>query len=85
MTAIERAVSAALVPEVRSATVYRSPIDRVTATRQHRRTEGRSTTVVVTIGKPNYKQRIFVKQCKKAGVRFPITKVQLTYWPKKRR
>lgn len=85
MTAIERAVGAALVPEVRSATVYHSPTNRVTATRQHRRTEGRSTTIIVTIGKPNFKQRAFVKKCKQAKVRFPIAAVQLTYWPKKRR
>lgn len=84
MTAVEKAVRAALLPLVRSATVYTSPSERVTATRPHRR-NGRSTTLVVTIGKPNYKGRLFVAQCRKAGVRFPIAKAQLQLWPKAKR
>jgi hypothetical protein len=82
MTALERVVQAARDPRVRSATVYDSPTSRVTATRPHkgRRTD-RQTTLVVTIGQPNYAQRQFVKRCQQAGVRFPIRKAQLRFWP----
>lgn len=84
MTPIERATQAALASEVRSATVYVSPTFRVTATRPHRGTKrDRSTTLVVTIGKPNYRQRLFVRLCQKAKVAFPIRKPQLTFWKAK--
>lgn len=40
--------------------------------------------IVLTIGRPNYAQRQFVKDCKQAGVPFPVRKVQLKAIPKKR-
>ena len=80
---VDRAVACALEPDVRSATVYRSPTLRVTATRRFRRLSGKSVDLVLTIGKPNYAQRKFVAQCQRAKVRFPIEKPQLRFWKRK--
>lgn len=35
--------------------------------------------VTVTAGRPNYRERKFIKTAKKAGCRFPISKIQLQY------
>jgi len=37
------------------------------------------TTVVVTFGRPNYLEREFIRQCKKAGESFPVKKIQLKF------
>lgn len=34
---------------------------------------------VLTIGRPNYLERDFIKKCKKAGEPFPVKKVQLKF------
>ena len=41
--------------------------------------------IVVTIGCPNYLERAFVKQCKQSGEKFPIRKIQLKYYPIKKK
>lgn len=82
---IEKAVDAVLFKDTKSATIYESPRYRVTATRRHKSLHTRSVEVIVTLGQPNYRQREFLKQCKKAKVKFPITRPQLTFWPKKKR
>ena len=38
--------------------------------------------VVVTVGKPNFSEREFIKKCKKAGEPFPVKKIQFKF-PKK--
>lgn len=38
----------------------------------------------LTIGKPNYAEREFIKDCKKAGEPFPVERVQLMHVPVKR-
>lgn len=40
--------------------------------------------IVLTIGKPNYLERDFIKQCKKAGESFPVKKIQLKFPPKQK-
>lgn len=50
------------------------PLDRVTS---------RSLTVLVTLGRPNYRERLFVKSCQKAGEPFPVRKIQLRSYPAK--
>jgi hypothetical protein len=40
----------------------------------------RSIDMVVTVGKPNYAERGFVRACKKASEPFPIKNVQLKEW-----
>lgn len=80
---VDRVVACALLPEVRSATVYVSPKLRVTATRRFQSLRAPAVDLVVTVGKPNYKQRAFLKR-QKAATRFPIATPQVAHWPKKR-
>jgi len=57
----------------------------VKATRQHKlRKGGRGSTLLVTIGKPNYLERKFVRECQKAGEPFPIKRIQLKGYPAKK-
>lgn len=71
--------------EIRRATAYLSPRLVIKATRLHRRDRRQqSETFVVTIGAPNYRERAFVKDAKRAGERFPVRKLQLTHWPQRR-
>lgn len=39
----------------------------------------RSTTVIVTVGRPNYESREFLRLVKKAGEPFPVKKIQLKF------
>ncbi len=38
-----------------------------------------NTEVMLTIGKPNYREREFIKDCQKAGESFPVKKIQLKF------
>lgn len=38
-----------------------------------------SLDIVLTIGKPNYEEREFIKKCKKAGELVPVKKVQMKF------
>lgn len=63
------------------ATKYVSPTLVYKATARHRIRRGaRTVEMVVTIGKPNYAEREFIKVAKKAGETFPIKKVQIKAW-----
>ena len=70
-------------PQMRRATWYVAPNVTQKATRQ-RRKSGRalSETFIVTVGRPNARERKFIKLAKRAGEPFPIKKIQLTPWPK---
>ena len=86
MKAFTRAIEGVLGYGARSATVYLSEEQRVTATHVHRPDKrSRSVTIAVTYGKLNWAGREFVKACKRAGEPFPVRKPQLKFWPKKRR
>jgi len=37
--------------------------------------------IVFTAGSPNYEERLFIRQCVKAGEQFPVKKVQLKFLP----
>lgn len=68
------------------ATKYLAPNLVVRATRRGKFDKrNRSFEFVVTIGKPNYRERDFIAQCKRAGEKFPIKKIQLKYPPKSRK
>lgn len=41
-----------------------------------------NTEILVTIGKPNWKERDFINKCKKAKESFPVKKVQIK-WEKR--
>lgn len=40
--------------------------------------------IILTIGKPNYSERSFIKSLKKAGEKFPVKHVMLKFAPKKK-
>lgn len=40
--------------------------------------------IVVTYGCPNYLEVKFIKDCKTAGVSFPVKRIQLKFYPKKK-
>lgn len=72
-------------PKMRKATRYLDDDTVVKATRQ-RKHDGRSrqSTFLVTVGRPNYAERQFIKECKQVGVPIPLRKVQLAPYPKRR-
>lgn len=81
-------VSAVTVGGAYTATKYISPRLIVRATRRFGRKQkadlgtvnrAPSLDVVLTISHPNYLERKFIKQAKKAGEQFPIKKIQLKY------
>lgn len=82
--AYQKVLSGLYVDGAKTATIYLSPSFTVKATR--RLYKGRPSRykfeAIVTAGKPNYRERLFIKDCKKAGVRFPIKKVQLRFYKK---
>lgn len=84
---IAKTVHGLLETGARKATFYLDEKTVVTATRRHRprKLEG-TTEILLTMGKPNYAGREFVKACKKAGEPFPVRRLQLKWWePKKRK
>jgi hypothetical protein len=67
------------------ATKYVSKSLTVKATLQGKRdNRSRQSTVLLTIGSPNYAERKFIKQCIAAGEPFPVKKTQIK-WPPVRR
>lgn len=69
----------------KTATKYISPKLTVKATRVgtiDRRCK--RNYLVVTVGAPNYKERIFIKHALKTQERFPIHKIQLKSDPKRK-
>lgn len=86
-TEAARVVGAVLSSDdVRRATYYLSPGLTIKATRT-RRVDKRekAESYIVTVGRPNYAERKFIKVAKAAGEPFPVKKVQLTFWPKKQK
>jgi hypothetical protein len=88
LKAVSQVVGALFGDEVYHATKYLSPKLVVKASRKLYRVYGRkirkgqSMDVVLKIGRPNYEQRKFIDDCKKAGVVFPVRNVQLKFPPK---
>lgn len=79
------AAIAALHPGIQTATKYIDPKQIARATYM-RKPDGRSRyqNLIVSYGAPNYRERQFIKLCKRSGEPFPVRKVQLKPWPKKR-
>lgn len=90
LKAFQQAIEALLVTDSRSAVKYVSEKLVVKATRRmSRKRRGpflgdNHETLLVTFGRPNYRERLFVKKCKKAGAAFPVKKVQLRGWPNRK-
>jgi hypothetical protein len=70
---------------IRKATAYISPIQVMKITFRGKR-DNRSSqdTALITIGRPNYAERKFIKSLKKSGEPFPIKRIQLKEDMKKR-
>lgn len=85
LRALTKLIAAMIDPNVRTATAYLSPDYTMRFSRVHRhsRKNGRSRTFALTLGKPNYEAREFIKRCKKAGEPFPVKRPQLRMWPPK--
>lgn len=66
--------------------LYVSPkeVIRVTRERYNRKFKGYQLDLRVHIGPPNYIERDFIKDARRAGETFPLKKVQLQSPPKKR-
>ena len=82
---VERAVIAVVgecLAGSRQATAYLSSRLTVKATRQ-RPPDGRcrQTTLLVSIGTPNFLERRFVKACLRSGEPFPVKRIQLKRYP----
>lgn len=67
------------------ATKYLSPKEIVRGVRKSYRFNGRKVIkganieITLTIGKPNYIEREFIKACQKANEPFPVKKIQLKF------
>lgn len=78
LRAIQQCSRAVLRQPIYRATKFLDPELVVKVTRPHKFSRrARSETVLVTVGKPNYAERIFVKRCLEAGEPFPVRKIQL--------
>lgn len=70
--------------KVKKLTKFLAPDLVVKATLVHRpdrRTK--QVTAVVTAGRPNYAERKFIKDCRKAGEKFPVRKPQYKFFKRK--
>lgn len=56
----------------------------VRATRRGKSKKGQNIDLVLTIGKPNYLEREYIKLLQEAKEPFPVKKVQLKFYPKKK-
>lgn len=80
---ISKTVFGLLESGARKATLYLAEDTVVTASRPLKPDKrSKSFSIVLTMGKPNWLGRQFVKACKKAGEPFPVRKLQLKFFPK---
>lgn len=88
MNAVTHTVEMLLRQEAHRATKYLSEKEVVTATRKLFGNKidkrDRNIEIILKIGRPNYIEREFIKQCKKAGEPFPVKKIQLKFPPKRK-
>lgn len=68
---------------IKKATLYLSPKQTIKITRQRHDRRASRHTYLLTVGAPNYAERIFIKSCIKAGERFPVKKIQLRHYKAK--
>lgn len=82
---VGKVVDTLLASNARMATKFLDTNKVVRATRQFKRKALHSrTTLILTVGAPNYRERHFIKQCLKSGVPFPVRKIQLKLYPKRK-
>jgi hypothetical protein len=69
---------------VHKATKYVSEKSTIKVTRIGKPSKNGTLNFRVTIGVPNYLERKFIKDCIKAGEKFPVKKIQLKFYPVKK-
>lgn len=87
MNAVSEVVRTVIDAKAHKATKYLSDREIVRATRRLIRGKvpnSKNIDIVLTIGRPNYAERRFIKACKKAGEPFPVRKVQIKHPPKRK-
>lgn len=81
MNAISNTIEVLLRTDAVKATKYLAPNHIVRATRKNYKhkenPKGTTIEIILTIGRPNYAEREFVKKCRRAGEPFPVKGVQL--------
>lgn len=82
---VAQVIDALLCSEKKRVTKFVAPNITVKATRLHKPDRrDRAETYVVSIGRPNYQEREFIKDCKKAGEPFPVRNLIFQDFPVKR-
>jgi hypothetical protein len=80
---LSRTVDCIIYNGVRQATAYLSEHEVIRATRrQYGKEKWRKNEpieMLLTIGRPNYRERLFIKSCKKAGEPFPVKNIQIKF------
>lgn len=64
-------------PQLRQVRYYRSPKRVVKLTRRQK--SRKTTEYILTVGKPNYRDRQFIRLCIRARQPFPINRLIKTY------
>jgi hypothetical protein len=83
--AIKETTNAILLGGAKRATKFLSVKDTVKATLQGKYdSRARQTTILVTVGRPNYNEQEFIDQCREVNKPFPIRKLKIQ-WSRKRR
>lgn len=62
--------------------ISHNSIIRVVRTRYGKKFSPGNIQLTITVGKPNYLERDFIKLCKKSNESFPVKNVQLKFLPK---
>ena len=70
---------------LRRAVKYVSPKEIIRGTRGKFFKSSDNIEITLTIGRPNYIEREFIALCQKAKEPFPVKKIQLQNWPKKKK
>jgi hypothetical protein len=78
---IDRCLGDLINSEAISTTVFISPQEIIRAVRRryNKKIREGNIEIMLTVGKPNYREREFIKLCKKAKEPFPIKKIQLKF------
>lgn len=80
--AIAQVIRVLLKTGARKATKFLSDRETVKVSRTWKPDRrSRSQTLVVTMGRPNYAEREFLKKCRRAGEPVPVKRVQIKHYP----
>jgi hypothetical protein len=71
---------------IRTLTYYESPETTIRITRVYKpKARDRSQGFRMEVGKPNYTARQFIKKYIKTGEPFPVNRIQVKFYPKKKK